>query len=233
MAEARLDRAVPLVTAGHAAAILGEEGFQSARALGTWEGVELVKGDVLLRVPSMPGRHGPALVSRLMPPVMGSLLEFETAPGDVALRLYISGDTMVHGALREIQWRYPDIDLALLHLGGARILGIMVTMDGDQEVEAMQVARPHALIPIQCDDSTVFSSPLDDLKRAVEAAGLEERVRTSPARRGLHVRERADPPRPSRRRSGERWHGACPNGQRRRSRLRADCRRTAERRKRR
>ena len=31
------------------------------------------------------------------------------------LRMYISGDTLIHERLREIPRRFPDIDLALLH----------------------------------------------------------------------------------------------------------------------
>lgn len=177
IAEARLDRSVPLITTGHAAAILSEKGFQVVRSLRTWEALEIEKGGVRLRVTSMPAQHGPAPVSWLLPPVMGSLLEFETSPGNIALRLYISGDTLIHRALYEIPRRYPHIDLALLHLGGTRLLGILVTMDGDQGAEAMRLLDPREAIPIHYDDFTVFKSPLDEFQRAVEAAGLDERVR--------------------------------------------------------
>jgi len=177
IAAERLDRRVPLVTTGHAAVSLRRQGFETVQALRTWDSVEMEKQGVKLRVTSMPGRHGPGVVGWLLPPVMGSMLEFVTPTGQTALRLYISGDTLVHDALHEIPRRYPEIDIGLLHLGGTRILGMLVTMDDKQGVEAMRIVNPHEAIPIHYDDYTVFKSPLDAFKRSVEAAGLEERVR--------------------------------------------------------
>jgi L-ascorbate metabolism protein UlaG (beta-lactamase superfamily) len=78
--------------------------------------------------------------------------------------------------LKEIPRRYSDIHLALLHLGGTRVLGVMVTMDGKQGVEAIQVVDPERAIPIHYNDYDVFTSPLSEFQREVEAAGLEERV---------------------------------------------------------
>jgi L-ascorbate metabolism protein UlaG (beta-lactamase superfamily) len=92
------------------------------------------------------------------------------------LRFYISGDTLVHEDLKEIPKRYPDIDLALLHLGGTRILGVMLTMDGKQGVEALKIVRPEIAIPIHYNDYDVFKSPLEDFRRAVAEAGLEEHI---------------------------------------------------------
>jgi L-ascorbate metabolism protein UlaG (beta-lactamase superfamily) len=89
----------------------------------------------------------------------------------------VSGDTLVYDQLRQIPRRYADIDLALLHLGGTRVLGALVTMDDQQGVQAMRIIQAREAIPIHYDDYTVFKSPLDDFKRAVERAGLGDRVR--------------------------------------------------------
>jgi L-ascorbate metabolism protein UlaG (beta-lactamase superfamily) len=78
--------------------------------------------------------------------------------------------------LKEIPRRYPHLDLALLHLGGTRVLGIMVTMDGKQGVEAMRIVKPERAIPIHYNDYDVFKSPLSDFQSEVIAAGLEDRV---------------------------------------------------------
>jgi L-ascorbate metabolism protein UlaG (beta-lactamase superfamily) len=57
------------------------------------------------------------------------------------------------------------------------ILGVvMVTMDARQGVEAIRIIEPRTAIPIHYNDYTVFKSPLEDFKRAVAEAGLEERV---------------------------------------------------------
>jgi L-ascorbate metabolism protein UlaG (beta-lactamase superfamily) len=107
---------------------------------------------------------------------MGSMLEFGAAEGETRLRLYISGDTLIHERLREVPRRYPDIDLALLHLGGTRILGVLVTMDTRQGVEAIRIIEPRTAIPIHYNDYTVFKTSLEDFQRAVTEAELEDRV---------------------------------------------------------
>jgi hypothetical protein len=72
---------------------------------------------------------------------------------------------------------FPDIDLGLLHLGGTRVMGVLLTMDGRQGVEAMRIVAPDLAVPIHYDDYDIFTSPLDDFRREVSSAGLEDRVR--------------------------------------------------------
>jgi L-ascorbate metabolism protein UlaG (beta-lactamase superfamily) len=134
------------------------------------------KGGATLRLTAMPGTHGPGPLGPLLPPVMGSMLEFGSARGGTGLRMYISGDTLIYECLREIPRRFPDVDLALLHLGGTRVLGIMVTMDAQQGIEAMRIVDPRTTIPIHYIDYEAFKSPLEDFKLTVRAAGLEDRV---------------------------------------------------------
>jgi len=176
VAEAHLDRRLPIVTTPHAADALGRKGFLAPEPLATWQTLAVTRGDVTLRITSMPGRHGPKLLSRLLPPVMGSLLEFETGTSELLQRIYVTGDTLVYEGLHEIRHRYRDIDLAVLHLGGTRALGVLVTMDAAQGVEAMRIVDPKRAIPIHYDDYTVFRSPLSDFQREVEAAHLGDRV---------------------------------------------------------
>jgi L-ascorbate metabolism protein UlaG (beta-lactamase superfamily)/predicted small metal-binding protein len=172
-----LRKDLPIVTTGHAAGELKDRGFTDAIALDTWESVVLRKGGVRSQVTSMPGRHGPPVVEKFLPEVMGSMLEFEPIPGQAALRLYISGDTLVFDDLKEIPKRYPEIDLALFHLGGARIMGILLTMDAEQGVQAITMINPREVIPIHYDDYEIFKSSLKDFEKAVRLARLENRVR--------------------------------------------------------
>ncbi len=175
VAERRLNKAIPIFSTRHAVTYLRRKGFTAAHALKTWETLEVLKGEARLRLAAMPGTHAPGPLSAVLPPVMGSMLEFGTA-GETRLRLYISGDTLVHERLREIPRRYPEIDLALLHLGGTKILGVMLTMDAKQGVETVRILEPRTAIPIHYNDYTVFKSPLEDFKRAVEDAGLGDHV---------------------------------------------------------
>ena len=94
----------------------------------------------------------------------------------MTFRLYITGDTLVHDRLDQIPRRYPDIDLELVHLGGTRILGVLVTMDARQGIRALQATRPRTAVPIHYNDYTVFKSPLADFRRAVERTPLDTRV---------------------------------------------------------
>jgi L-ascorbate metabolism protein UlaG (beta-lactamase superfamily) len=175
VAERELDKTVPIVTTPEAVKELGRRGFGNAYSLETWSPLTVAKGDVRLCITAMPGRHGPPLADWVLPEVMGSMLEFQSS-GNVLFRMYVTGDTLVIDDLKEIPRRYPDIDLALLHLGGTRVLGVMVTMDAKQGVEVMRIVKPRRAIPIHYNDYDVFTSPLSDFQQEVQAAGLEDRV---------------------------------------------------------
>lgn len=176
IAEEKLSKALTIVTTKEAARALSGKGFTAPRALDTWKSVTLEKDGARVKITSMPGRHGPPVVARLLPEVMGSLLEFQPGEGGTALRLYITGDTLVFDGLKEIPKKFPEIDLALFHLGGTRIMGMLLTMDADQGVEAIRIIQPRRVIPIHYNDYTVFKSPLEDFKKAAADAGFEDRV---------------------------------------------------------
>ena len=176
LAERKLNKATPIISTSHATSYLGKVGFTRTHALKIWETIELLKGGATLRLTAMPATHGPGPLGAVLPPVMGSMLDFGDEEGGARLRMYISGDTLIHDRLREIPRRFPDVDLALLHLGGTRVLDIMVTMDAEQGVEAMRIVDPRTAIPIHYNDYEVFTSPLEDFKRAVSEAGLDDRV---------------------------------------------------------
>ncbi|MBA2535073.1 MAG: MBL fold metallo-hydrolase [Rubrobacter sp.] len=176
VAERKLNKATPIISTSHATRYLEKVGFTKTRALKTWEPIEVRKGEANLRLTAMPGTHGPGPLGAVLPPVMGSMLDFVDESGGTRLRMYISGDTLIHNRLREIPHRFPDVDLALLHLGGTRVLGIMVTMDAQQGVEAMRIVDPRTAIPIHYNDYEAFESPLEDFKQAVNEVGLEDKV---------------------------------------------------------
>jgi L-ascorbate metabolism protein UlaG (beta-lactamase superfamily) len=176
VAERKLNKATPILTTRHATRYLEKVGFTRTHSLKTWESIELRKGEANLRLTALPGTHGPGPFGALLPPVMGSMLDFEDETGENRLRMYISGDTLIHDRLREIPRRFPDVDLALLHLGGTKVLGIVVTMDAEQGMEAMRVIDPRTAVPIHYNDYEAFESPLEDFKKAVNEAGLEDRV---------------------------------------------------------
>lgn len=174
VAQQRLNPATPIVTTPESARKLEESGFHNCRPLETWQTLLVEKGDHRVRITAVPGRHGPPVVSMALPDVMGSILEFEGAAEPKSI--YLTGDTLVIDELAQIGERFGLIDMAFVHLGGTRVLGIMVTMDAEQGVKLLQVVQPAAAIPVHFDDFDVFTSPLQDFKDAVAAAGLEGMV---------------------------------------------------------
>lgn len=176
VAERDLDRSLPIITTREAAAALQDRGFANAVALETWEAQDVRKGSATLTITSLPGRHGPGITDFALPDVMGSLLEVQGDTAASPYRIYISGDTLVFEDLYEIPKRHPDIDLGLFHLGGTKVLGVMVTMDGEQGLEAVRIIDPRAVIPIHYDDYDVFTSPLSDFLQHATAAGLRDRI---------------------------------------------------------
>jgi L-ascorbate metabolism protein UlaG (beta-lactamase superfamily) len=171
-----LNHDLPVITEPHAARKLRSQGFRSPLALSNWQSHTMTRGDAAVKVTSLPGQHAPRPLGYLVPPVMGSLLDFSRA-GQRLLRLYITGDTLMHDGIHEIARRCPDIDLCLIHLGGTRIAGILLTMDGRQGVEALRVVAPREAVPIHYDDYTLFKSPLSDFRQAAAEAGLPVNLR--------------------------------------------------------
>ncbi|GMA42147.1 MBL fold metallo-hydrolase [Mobilicoccus caccae] len=171
-----LDRSLPVLTTPHAAKRLQGWGFEGADGLDTWRSRTLERDGLGLRVTAMPGRHGPGIADRLLPPVMGSVLELDTGTGR-PLRIYISGDTLYRPWLREVRERCGPIDAAVVHLGGTRVLGLLVTMDDRQGADLVELLEPAVTVPIHYDDYPVFRSPLADFVATWKRRGLPGELR--------------------------------------------------------
>ena len=165
-----LARTQPVLTTPSAARRLSRQGFETI-GLQTWEQQTLVRGVETLTVRALPAIHARGLMGALLPPVMGSLLEHRVGEA-VIRRVYLSGDTLTGDHLSEIARRHPDIDLAVLHLGGTRVLFHTVTMDATQGVDFLRRVAPSTTVPVHHDDYGVFRSPLSAFVSAAEDAGL-------------------------------------------------------------
>jgi len=170
-----LTRDAPVVTTQQAAGRLSSWGF-SAVGLDTWQEHVLQSGSHRLTVESLPGVHAYGLLGKLLPPVMGSLLRW-SENGQVRRTLYLTGDTLTGPHLREIAQRHPRIDGAVVHLGGTRVLGALVTLDGRGGLELLEAVSPGFAVPVHYDDYTAFKSPLSDFVAAVSGTGFDSRVR--------------------------------------------------------
>mgnify|MGYP005850816641 FL=1 len=177
IATEKLRKDLPIITTGGAVGYLKKKGFTRLYSLNTWDEIKINKGDRWLKITSMPGKHAPGILSIALPQVMGSMLEWGTGESKPDFRLYITGDTLIINDLKEIPKRFPEIDLALLHLGGTMILGlVMVTMDAKQGIEMVHIIRPANFIPIHYNDYEAFKSPLEEFIKRVKDEGMESRV---------------------------------------------------------
>ncbi|GAB1516201.1 MBL fold metallo-hydrolase [Actinophytocola sp. KF-1] len=162
VARRELDRDLPIVTTAHAAKSLTRGGFRSCAALRTWGTETFTDGDATLRVTAVPARHTAGPLNVVLPAVNGNVLEYQAGPGATPLRVYVSGDTVYHRDLALIRDRFPRLDVALLHLGGTRVLGVLLSMDHKQGADAVELLRPDRVVPIHHDDYGVFASPVSN-----------------------------------------------------------------------
>jgi len=175
VARRELDREPPVLTTTHAAPRLRKQGFDGV-GLETWQDRVLTRPGEQLRVVSLPGIHARGALRKVLPPVMGTLLE-HSVDGRLGRRIYLSGDTLTGDHLDEIRSRYHPIDVAVVHLGGTRVLAHMVTMDGHQGVDFMQRVQPLTAVPIHHDDYRIFRSPVTDFLGLAANAGIGEKIR--------------------------------------------------------
>ena len=108
---------------------------------------------------------------------MGSVLEL-TSPGGPLLRVYVTGDTLFRPWLAEVTRRCGPLDAMVIHLGGTRVLGVLVTMDDQQGADLVDLLRPEVTVPVHHDDYGVFRSPLTDFVTAWQERRLPGELRT-------------------------------------------------------
>jgi L-ascorbate metabolism protein UlaG (beta-lactamase superfamily) len=177
IAKKQLDRRLPIFTTSSAADRLQSWGFSKAVGMDTWTARTLESETASLRIVSVPGVHAPAFAKPLVPPVMGSVLELNQQH-ELPFRLYITGDTLYRPWLREVNHRFDHLDAMLIHLGGTKILGMLVTMDHEQGACLVELLRPPLTVPIHYDDYGVFRSSLADFQRTWAQWGLCGELRT-------------------------------------------------------
>ncbi len=165
-----------MLTTPAAARRLRRWGFAGSVGLETWDETELVSDGWSLRVTSVPGEHAPAIARPLLPSVMGSVLELRRDDGPVH-RTYISGDTLFRPWLRDVVGRTGPLDAAMVHLGGTRVLGLLVTMDATQGADLVDLLDPALTVPVHHEDYGVFRSRVSDFTDELVRRGDRRRVR--------------------------------------------------------
>ena len=130
-----------------------------------WESYET--GPVTVTV--VPALHGPPGSEALVGPVVGFVLE---APG--APTVYVSGDNASLPLVQQIADRFPDIDIALLSAGAARVPGIdaPLTLTSAEAVAAAHLLGASRVVAVHTDDWEHFSESRGDVEAAFAGTGL-------------------------------------------------------------
>ncbi len=173
-----LPKDTPVVTTPEAAKCLADRGFTGTSDLQAWQTHEFTRGTSTLRITSVPGVHGPGPLARLLPQVMGSVVELVQEGGEVSWRGYVSGDTLYRPVLGEVLERCGPLDVLIPHLGGTKALGLTVTMDARQGADLVELLKPPVTVPVHYDDYDRFKSPLGDFVAEVGRRELPGELRT-------------------------------------------------------
>jgi L-ascorbate metabolism protein UlaG (beta-lactamase superfamily) len=150
-------------------------GHAGARGLGFWERTTLsAEGKPSIEITATPCRHGPPLSKPIVGDVIGFALTWE---GQEHGALWISGDTVLYGGVREVADRV-DVGTAVLHLGGVRfpISGpLRYTMTASEAVELCSLVKPHTAIPIHYEGWKHFRQGRDQVEAELARAPAEIR----------------------------------------------------------
>jgi L-ascorbate metabolism protein UlaG (beta-lactamase superfamily) len=174
VARRKLSRDQPVLTTPQAASRLQKWGF-TTEGLRTWESAMLSEDDWTLTVEALPAVHARGVMGALLPPVMGSMLELARG-GETTRRVYVSGDTLTGEHISVISERHPEIDVAVVHLGGTRVLLHTVTMDTAQGVDFLRRAAPRRAVGVHYDDYRVFRDPCSTLGEHARESGFAGKV---------------------------------------------------------
>ncbi|NEK57874.1 MBL fold metallo-hydrolase [Geodermatophilus sabuli] len=155
----------------------------SVRGLAPWATTELTApGRPTVVVTATPARHGP----RFSRPVAGAVIGFALRwDGQEHGQLWISGDTVLFGGVRQVAERLT-VDAALLHLGGVRfpVTGpVRYSMRGRDAVELCRLLRPRTVVPVHYEGWSHFREGRGPVEQAFAAAppALRRAVRWLPA----------------------------------------------------
>jgi L-ascorbate metabolism protein UlaG (beta-lactamase superfamily) len=118
-------------------------------------------GDVT--VTAAPALHGPPGIEPLVGPVIGFVLEAADQP-----TVYVSGDNASLDLVRQIAERFPDIEVAVLFAGAARVPSIdaALTLTSAEAAEAAAILDASIVVGLHTEDWAHFSETRAQLEAA-------------------------------------------------------------------
>lgn len=139
-------------------------GFQDVTPLAPWEKTTIDA----VTVTATPTSDDPGLVGYVL----------QSGPASV----YVAGDTKPFGELVDVATAFPAPDVALLPVGGRRVLGVLTDMTPEQAAAAVETLQPKTVIPTHYGATTAIplawwaSDPVGRFRSALKADGLADRL---------------------------------------------------------
>lgn len=161
----------------------------NARGLAAWTSTRLeAPGRPAIDVTATPARHGPPLSRPITGDVIGFALRWEGQRHGV---LWISGDTVLYGGVREVARRL-DVGTALLHLGSVRfpLTGpVRYSMNAAGAVALCGELRPHTVLPVHYEGWGHFQEGRSAIETELSGApaDIRDRFRWLPTGKGADV----------------------------------------------
>lgn len=127
-----------------------------------------------LTVTAVPAQHGPDGSLPLVGEVIGFVLRSDRLPS-----IYVSGDNVSLDVVQEIAARVGDIDVAILHAGGAStplIPGQYLTLTSAGAAQAAETLGAARVLVVHTDGWRHFTEGADDVRKAFAQAGLSDRL---------------------------------------------------------
>ncbi|SDY90356.1 L-ascorbate metabolism protein UlaG, beta-lactamase superfamily [Modestobacter sp. DSM 44400] len=131
-----------------------------------------------VQVTGAPARHGPDGAERLAGPVTGFVLHGAGLP-----TVYVSGDNAALECVDAVAEVFPKVDVAILFAGAARTAlfdGAPLTLTGEGVAAAVRRLGAPRVIVVHVDSWAHFSETRDDVRAALAAAGLADRLVDAP-----------------------------------------------------
>jgi L-ascorbate metabolism protein UlaG (beta-lactamase superfamily) len=151
----------------------------NAIGLANWEQCDIpAPNGRVVRVIGTPARHGPPDEDR--GPVTGFVIYLLDDPEHM---IYISGDTVWYEGVIETLCRFPEIMIAVLFLGAARVpmVNSHLTFTAAEAVRFSRAMPRTAIVPVHFEGWKHFSESRRQIAQTFAAAGLEHRLLWPPA----------------------------------------------------
>ncbi|KRB73194.1 MBL fold metallo-hydrolase [Nocardioides sp. Root190] len=150
---------------------------RGAIGLAPWESTTLeAPGKETITVTATPCRHGPVGSEPITGPVIGFALAWA---GQENGQLWITGDTILYPALREVPTRI-DVGTMLLHLGSVRFRYLSgwfrYTMDAREGAELIGLVDPAHVVPVHYEGWSHFQQGRGPAEAVLARSPLADRI---------------------------------------------------------